>query len=189
MDAHAQPKKGRFPAARRRAIVTGAVTAAVLTAIGVGVFLLRVHQDRQAEQEYRVARHAIAAIVRGEFPDCKAGLERSREAMRGQMRRARVSGGLLNKKAVVYDLALKEALAICEGLGRPAPPENTICRSVSECRDAALALLFNGRYEAAGASCRMGLGLQDDGAMRAMLQLTQDMMLENAGPQAGSIIP
>lgn len=180
MGASAPKPTARNNGERRRAAAIGAAVLVILMLMFAAVIFLHSRQGRQDAADYRQARAVLARYATGKLQPCGAPLEQSRQVIRRQIKRGRLREGLINKKAIVYDHVLLQAQTACAGEAVIVPPEGTPCTSLVECRDAAVGRILTGRYPAALQSCRQGLEKKEDGSMRVLKALVEDLISQNA---------
>ena len=160
---------------RKKAIRIGAATLGFFLITLVAVTVLRIGQENRAQADYRHARSLMIDLSRGKITDCTGKIDAARRSIGKQLRRTKLTRGLINKKAVIYDMVLKESLAVCQGEAPRSATDPNVCDKPDVCREDALAFVLTGRYESAATACRRGLGFREDGAMRALLALAQDL--------------
>lgn len=170
MDAHTK----RYNPARtknKKNILIGMVTLIALACCVAIVIWVESAQKLKSEKGFVQTREAIAKTVKGDRENCAALLSDSRENIKIALRNTKIGDFLINRKAVIYDMAIQKAQKLCGGQSPPAIEGTGECTSLEACVQAAWAFLLNGQYEQSVQACSSGLNFEDSESLRELRAL------------------
>lgn len=166
-------------ARKRQSRVIGLFTIISLAILTVLVMLIQYIEKQKSKIGYAHTRYAISKTIDGENANCTELLGDSRKLIKRALRKPKARDFLINRKAVVYDLAIQKAQALCEGQPPPSIINiDTPCTSPEVCAEQAWAFMLNGRYLQSAGACEEGMRFKNEKILKELRDLALRLEIE-----------
>ncbi len=156
---------------KKKNVRVGALTLLALVILFLLVSELRSRQEVEEEKNYLKARLVLKNYISNPtFGDCTE-IEKVRDLIKRNLSKTKARAGLINSKAVAYDLVLKEGHRFCRQGEREILPSNTKCENIKECTEKGKAFFLRGDFDKSAKCFKAGLVFEDSRGIREMLRL------------------
>lgn len=163
---------------KRKNVIIGVITLAVILLLLLLVMKLRSNQESVEMANYQLAIASLKDFIFDKESDCRFNFEKSREGIRNNIGRVKAAKGLINSKAIAYDILLKEAQGLCEKGEKAIKPDDALCDSLEVCSEKARAFLLAGDFDSGIECAKSGLAIKNNSGLRELYNLMVQMQIE-----------